>query len=341
MNRSGLRRSRIGRTAVMLGCLSVAALISGCVAHPRRVVVYEPVPPAVGMFHDALSPYGEWILLEPYGRVWRPYPLAVGPEFTPYLTGGYWVNTDAGWSFETEWSWGWAPFHYGRWYRDSAFGWVWVPGTVWGPAWVDWRFGGGYVGWAPLPPHGAVVYTAYQTPWIFVTTQHFVERDFHRYSLPAAQVHSAYAVTQPVHPAGGNGAAQWHAGPPPGQVAAAVGHPVSSVPLSAAPPPPGVVHPVTAGSPHAARAPWGPPRSGHSSGSPPPPVGSAHPSAPPPAGAGHPSSPGAAPGTAAQPAHPAQPPSAQSEAAKPPPPTGTTVTPNPPPGHPASAVPER
>ena len=27
-----------------------------------------------------------------------------------------------------------------------------MPGTVWGPAWVSWQYGGGYVGWAPLPP---------------------------------------------------------------------------------------------------------------------------------------------------------------------------------------------
>ncbi|HEX4138962.1 MAG TPA: DUF6600 domain-containing protein, partial [Candidatus Methylacidiphilales bacterium] len=29
---------------------------------------------------------------------------------------------------------------------------VWVPGYTWAPAWVSWRYGDGYVGWAPLPP---------------------------------------------------------------------------------------------------------------------------------------------------------------------------------------------
>jgi len=32
------------------------------------------------------------------------------------------------------------------------FGWIWVPHTQWAPAWVSWRQGAGYVGWAPLPP---------------------------------------------------------------------------------------------------------------------------------------------------------------------------------------------
>ena len=38
-----------------------------------------------------------------------------------------------------------------------------MPGREWGPAWVSWRTGGDYVGWAPLPPRryyggGEVVY---------------------------------------------------------------------------------------------------------------------------------------------------------------------------------------
>jgi hypothetical protein len=35
---------------------------------------------------------------------------------------------------------------------DPDYGWVWIPGQVWAPAWVVWRWGDGWVGWAPLPP---------------------------------------------------------------------------------------------------------------------------------------------------------------------------------------------
>src|SRR5262249_23599259 len=45
-----------------------------------------------------------------------------------------------------------AVFHYGRWIFDASHGWVWVPGKEWAPAWVSWRDGSGYIGWAPLPP---------------------------------------------------------------------------------------------------------------------------------------------------------------------------------------------
>jgi hypothetical protein len=99
-------------------------------------------------FHQRLSPYGHWGTHARYGEVWRP---RVAAGWRPYTT-GHWVYTDYGWAWAADESWGWAPFHYGRWYHDAGLGWGWVPGNVWAPAWVDWRNGGGYVGWAALPP---------------------------------------------------------------------------------------------------------------------------------------------------------------------------------------------
>jgi hypothetical protein len=103
-------------------------------------------------FNEALTPYGQWIESPDYGRVWRPYESSVGSDFAPYQTGGHWVYSTYGWTWTSDWNWGWAPFHYGRWFYDPANGWVWLPDTVWGPGWVDWRFGGGYIGWAPMGP---------------------------------------------------------------------------------------------------------------------------------------------------------------------------------------------
>jgi hypothetical protein len=99
-------------------------------------------------FHQRLSPYGQWETHASYGEVWRP---RVAAGWRPYTT-GHWVYSDYGWTWAADEPWGWAPFHYGRWYRDAGLGWGWVPGNVWAPAWVDWRNGGGYVGWAALPP---------------------------------------------------------------------------------------------------------------------------------------------------------------------------------------------
>ena len=186
---------------------------------------------SVGVFYDRLAPYGEWVTLGSYGRVWRPSVAIVGVGFRPYFTGGHWVSTDYGWSFESDWDWGWAPFHYGRWLLDANFGWVWVPDAVWGPAWVSWRFGGGYAGWAPLPPPGAGIYVeTYQPYWCFVETRHFVDRDFFRYAMSPRHYHEAFRVAPPV---------RYAFGPPPGQVSSAVGRPIETVRL--APPPAGVV----------------------------------------------------------------------------------------------------
>src|SRR5689334_5059049 len=101
------------------------------------------------VFYDELAPYGTWMDYQDYGYVWIP---RVQAGFTPYGTSGYWVNTQYGNTWVSDYSWGWAPFHYGRWFFDDFYGWVWVPDTEWAPAWVAWRNGGGYYGWAPLMP---------------------------------------------------------------------------------------------------------------------------------------------------------------------------------------------
>jgi hypothetical protein len=101
------------------------------------------------VFYGELSPYGRWIQRGSYGWVWEPTQVSVG--WRPY-TQGHWVNTDYGWTWVSSEPWGWATYHYGRWTLDSEYGWLWVPGSDWGPAWVSFQEGGGYVGWAPLPP---------------------------------------------------------------------------------------------------------------------------------------------------------------------------------------------
>jgi hypothetical protein len=92
---------------------------------------------------------------------WRPYSY------------GHWVWTDYGWYWVSDEPWAWACYHYGTWVYDSYYGWVWVPDIEWAPAWVYWRAGGNYVGWAPCAPRGVVV-----APALFV----FV--DVHRFREP-------------------------------------------------------------------------------------------------------------------------------------------------------------
>ena len=104
----------------------------------------------VDFFYDALDPYGDWVQTDRYGYAFHPN-TARDPHWRPY-TDGDWVHTEYGWTWRSEEPFGWATYHYGRWARAPRLGWVWVPGSEWGPAWGSWRRSDDYVGWAPLPP---------------------------------------------------------------------------------------------------------------------------------------------------------------------------------------------
>ena len=103
----------------------------------------------LGLFYDELSPYGHWFTYGNDGWCWSPYDTPFG--WRPYTVGS-WAYTDAGWTWMSSEPFGWATYHYGRWVDDEDYGWVWIPDTVWSPAWVAWRESSDWIGWAPLPP---------------------------------------------------------------------------------------------------------------------------------------------------------------------------------------------
>lgn len=141
---------------------------------------YEDV--SLETFYEELSPYGVWIEDPQYGRVWRPD--VDQDEFRPYYTNGHWEMTKYGNTWVSDYDWGWAPFHYGRWHHSSRRGWVWVPDIHWGPAWVSWRSGGGYYGWAPLGPGINININIGRIPdlwWVFVPQRHIYYDRYPRY----------------------------------------------------------------------------------------------------------------------------------------------------------------
>jgi hypothetical protein len=125
---------------------------------PPADALPPPQAPDENAFEQGLSPYGQWVDTPEYGRVW--VPSDVGPDWQPY-TDGRWVDTQWGWSFASTVPWGWAAFHYGRWGFGPRLGWFWVPGFVWAPAWVSWRYFPGFVCWSPFAPDGF----AFARPW--------------------------------------------------------------------------------------------------------------------------------------------------------------------------------
>jgi hypothetical protein len=215
-------------------------------APPDEVATAEGPEVETTTFQSALSPYGQWVDVPGYGLIWRPYPAVVGADFVPYGTAGHWVYTDAGWMWASGYSWGWAPFHYGNWVW-AAGGWGWVPGTVWAPAWVEWRYGGGYVGWAPLAPAGMVGVTYVRTEpvhYTYVQTNNFTQVNVQEHVIVGHQAQVIYAQTQPLPSAtvvSGHPVAPVNAGPQPTVISQATGHPVTPVAVhsvSASIPPP-------------------------------------------------------------------------------------------------------
>lgn len=109
--------------------------------------------------HEDLDDNGRWNDEPGYGPVW--YPTVVAPGWAPYSV-GHWVWISPwGWTWVDAASWGFAPFHYGRWAFIGG-SWGWCPGPffarpVFGPAFVGFiggrHFGFGFgspVAWFPL-----------------------------------------------------------------------------------------------------------------------------------------------------------------------------------------------
>ena len=145
----------------------------------QRYAVRRPVSPEMTGSED-LERNGAWDNHPEYGAIW--YPTTVVAGWAPYRYGHWaWVRP-WGWTWVDDASWGFAPFHYGRWvsYRGR---WCWAPGTyvrrpVYAPAMVAWvggphvsvsvHIGGGQpVGWVPLAPR-EVYYPAYRVSPVYV-----------------------------------------------------------------------------------------------------------------------------------------------------------------------------
>jgi hypothetical protein len=146
---------RIKFRLVALAVVSALLLFSGVAFAQADEEYDDDDPSALTDFHDALDSVGAWVDDPTYGTIWVPTAGVVGADFVPYQTGGHWAYDDD-YSWVSDWGWGWAPFHYGRWVFIDGRGWSWIPGRRWAPSWVTWRTGlpgfGGWVGWGPLAP---------------------------------------------------------------------------------------------------------------------------------------------------------------------------------------------
>lgn len=130
-------------------CFALLIFFNSCASSSVTSQTITNPPVTYQLFYDDLSPYGTWIDYPGYGHVWNP---GLSGDFRPYATNGHWVSSVEGWAWASDYNWGWAPFHYGRWLYDDMYGWLWIPGYDWSPAWVTWGSVDNLYCWAPLMP---------------------------------------------------------------------------------------------------------------------------------------------------------------------------------------------
>jgi hypothetical protein len=173
--------------------LALAAILAGLitVALPAPAVKAD-VAVSFSFFHDNLAPYGRWVTVGTYGRAW--YPVGVPVGWQPY-TVGHWGWGDYGWTWVSADPWGDWTYRYGTWTFQPPYGWVWVPGYVWAPAWVTWSYTNDYIGWAPIPPTFSFSVTGYfgspvvanRSWYCFVPKRRFHSGNVHQVRVPVHQ----------------------------------------------------------------------------------------------------------------------------------------------------------
>ena len=156
-----------------------------------------------GYFYSELAPYGNWIEVDRGVIVWRP--TIIRSDWMPYNM-GRWIWTYDGWYWDSYEPFGYITYHYGRWFYDDYYGWLWYPDYEWAPAWVEWRYDNDYIGWAPLSPYaiftvsvGIHFTTVYTTPyyhWHFVTYKHFYDPYVYNYYVAPNYRYRIYSRTK-------------------------------------------------------------------------------------------------------------------------------------------------
>jgi hypothetical protein len=218
------------RIRTLLTLVVVLAGLTAFAAPPAQAEVAV----SISFFHEHLSPYGRWVAAGSYGNCWVPSGVSTG--WAPYVD-GEWVWTDYGWTWDSLDPWGDVAYHYGTWAWEDPYGWVWVPGTIWAPAWVTWAYTDDFIGWAPVPPSFALSANGYwgapivvsQTRYVFVPTNRFVGVNVANVRVPAAQTAAIFPRATKVTNYKISGGIVHAAGPPTSRIERVIGHPVQRV----------------------------------------------------------------------------------------------------------------
>jgi hypothetical protein len=141
-----------------------ADLHKGKNALPKPI---QKLPKAVFYFAQNYgNTYGEWLWDTLYGYVWRPFYNDRYPwgNWQPYFY-GHWAAYQNQMFWVPDEPWGWVPYHLGIWQWDKKLGWVWLPGSLFAPAWADWDFFNGGYAWRPWSLWDWYYMDSFWGPW--------------------------------------------------------------------------------------------------------------------------------------------------------------------------------
>jgi len=227
-------------TARRLLTAAVLAAVASCASSgfvPQTTTMpaaRASLSPEYRIFYDALQDYGDWVLIEPFGFVFRP--RVDFATFRPYQE-GFWAPSDSwGWVWISAEPFGWATYHYGTWFWDRFQGWVWVPGVDWGPAWVNWQIASGYAGWAPLWPSGGSLGSQVPGgPYLYAPLSRLGSTDLRAHLATRATLGARVEGAQPVENVVERAGVQVQLGPPFSLVERVQGAPLAKVKIDEAP----------------------------------------------------------------------------------------------------------
>jgi hypothetical protein len=107
----------------------------------------QRLPTEIRYFANSLDGHGNWVNVVNVGWCWRPSIAVAG--WRPYWR-GHWGAYRGGMTWVSYDPFGFVTHHYGRWGWSPMYGWYWIPGVFYSPAWVAWNLIDGFFGWAPL-----------------------------------------------------------------------------------------------------------------------------------------------------------------------------------------------
>ena len=171
----------------------------------RRGASWDNVPADIRYYSDELDDNGSWVDVPEIGRCWSP--RVANDDWRPYSY-GRWGAYSGGLTWVSDEPWGYVTHHYGRWGWGASFGWYWIPGSYYSPAWVAWTWSGGYCGWAPMGYYNSPCSWGYGPwngyhAWNVVNVNHMNATNLH------TRLVSDHNVI--VNMSGGTGATAWKA----------------------------------------------------------------------------------------------------------------------------------